>query len=495
MPQLMPGSVQPPASRSTSIVRPDRAEPAYRRRVADATAQPEGAAGCAKRTAARRLFTGPLDMTLSTESLPLLSDVDAWSNQASATAVRLRGEPQSAATPSIVQVRFAGESSTLPAVSVARTSKRCSPEPRPSTCCGDVQAANAAPSSEHANVDPGSFEENSNVAEPTLVVPDGPASMDVSGRGEVRVRSVRTERRARARGSTTSCPRFRSGRAARSGPSGPRTRPRRTARSRRRSPPASRSRRPSRPGPGTPGGSRRRSRNRAPAGRTTAATRGRRGTSGRWPGPCRSSSASPDCRRGRSTRRPTGEAVALQPVRGSGPPGSGGTPPAVNVSQLRFAMPPAAVSGGGPRKTTYRLWMPLAPEIGAVRVVHEPQPPVFDDLDAPDQRAGRAPEPQLDVPPGRSRRERRRSSRRRRSAPGSRRGSRRPLRSRRFARSPSRRCRARSRCPTARRSSPPRAWRPRCAAAAGPGSRSRTESRRCGRRRSRRRPRTRSSSR
>src|SRR5919106_659433 len=168
-PHVIPDSVQPPASRRTSIVRSDRAEPAYRRSVADSTAQPEGATGCAKRTAARRLFTGPLDMTLSTESLPLLSDVEAWSYQASAT-------------PSIVHMRLAGESSTLPARSVARTSRRCSPLPSPNRWWGDVQAANGAPSSEQANVDPGSLDENSNVAEPSPAVPDGPASMDVSGR-------------------------------------------------------------------------------------------------------------------------------------------------------------------------------------------------------------------------------------------------------------------------------------------------------------------------
>src|SRR5918999_1414461 len=153
--QVIPDSVHPPASRRTSIVRSDRAEPAYRRSVADSTAQPEGAAGCAKRTAARRLLTGPLDMTLSTESLPLLSDVEAWSNQASATAVRVRGWPQSAATPSTVHVRTAGESSTLPAMSVARASKRCSPLPRPSRWWGELQAVNGAPSSEQANVEPG----------------------------------------------------------------------------------------------------------------------------------------------------------------------------------------------------------------------------------------------------------------------------------------------------------------------------------------------------
>src|ERR671918_493507 len=180
-PHVIPDSVQPPASRRTSIVRSDRAEPAYRRSVADSTAQPEGAAGCAKRTAARRLLTGPFDMTLSTESLPLLSDVEAWSNQASATAVSRCGSPQSAATPSIVQVRLAGESSTLPAMSVARTSRRCSPFPSPNRWLGDVQAANGAPSNEQGKVDPGSLGENSKVAEPTPVVPDGPASMEVSG--------------------------------------------------------------------------------------------------------------------------------------------------------------------------------------------------------------------------------------------------------------------------------------------------------------------------
>src|ERR687896_1649964 len=129
--QVIPDSVQPPAIRRTSIVRSDRAEPAYRRSVADSTAQPEGAAGCAKRTAARRLLTGPLDMTLSTESPPLLSDVEAWSNQASATAVSRCRSPQSAATPSIVQVRLAGESSTLPAKAVAPPPEGGPPLPRP----------------------------------------------------------------------------------------------------------------------------------------------------------------------------------------------------------------------------------------------------------------------------------------------------------------------------------------------------------------------------
>src|SRR5918998_1394489 len=71
-----------------------------------------------------------------------------------------------------------------------------------------------------------------------------------------------------------------------------------------------------------------------------------------------------------------GEAVRFHPVRVSGPPGSGGAPGATNLIQLRLAMPLTAVSGGSPRKTRYRLWMPLTPLIGAVSVVQLSQPPV-----------------------------------------------------------------------------------------------------------------------
>src|ERR671914_659282 len=71
-----------------------------------------------------------------------------------------------------------------------------------------------------------------------------------------------------------------------------------------------------------------------------------------------------------------GEAVTRQPARGSGPPGSGGAPGAANLIQLRFAMPLTAVSGGSPRNTRYKLWMPLTPLIGAVSVVQLSQPPV-----------------------------------------------------------------------------------------------------------------------
>jgi hypothetical protein len=46
---------------------------------------------------------------------------------------------------------------------------------------GDVQAVNAAPSSEQAKVEPGSLDEKANEAELELTRPDGPESIVVSG--------------------------------------------------------------------------------------------------------------------------------------------------------------------------------------------------------------------------------------------------------------------------------------------------------------------------
>src|SRR5688500_5162217 len=51
------------------------------------------------------------------------------------------------------QLRCAHVSSTLPAGSIARTGRSCGPTARPLSCFGDVQAVNAAPSSEHSNVE------------------------------------------------------------------------------------------------------------------------------------------------------------------------------------------------------------------------------------------------------------------------------------------------------------------------------------------------------
>jgi hypothetical protein len=44
---------------------------------------------------------------------------------------------------------------------------------------GDVQAEKEAPSSRHSNVEPGSLDENVNVALVSVVVPLGPLSIEV----------------------------------------------------------------------------------------------------------------------------------------------------------------------------------------------------------------------------------------------------------------------------------------------------------------------------
>jgi hypothetical protein len=56
-----------------------------------------------------------------------------------------------------------------------------SPRESPVTWCGDSQAANAAPSSEHWKVAPASALENSNVALVSWVGSSGPELIDVSG--------------------------------------------------------------------------------------------------------------------------------------------------------------------------------------------------------------------------------------------------------------------------------------------------------------------------
>jgi hypothetical protein len=61
-------------------------------------------------------------------------------------------------------VALAGEASTLPAASVARTSTVCWARLRPVYVFGDVHAAHAPPSSRHANVAPDSLALKATVA-------------------------------------------------------------------------------------------------------------------------------------------------------------------------------------------------------------------------------------------------------------------------------------------------------------------------------------------
>jgi hypothetical protein len=81
---------------------------------------------------------------------------------------------------STFHVKDAGDASTLPAVSVARTSKVCVPSPRPVSERGLVHATNAPPSRLHWNV-PASFELNWNAALVELLHAGGCESIVVCG--------------------------------------------------------------------------------------------------------------------------------------------------------------------------------------------------------------------------------------------------------------------------------------------------------------------------
>ena len=56
----------------------------------------------------------------------------------------------------------------------------CGPLASVAVVCGDVQAPNTAPSIRHSNVPP-SPDENVNVGVASVIVPDGPESIVVSG--------------------------------------------------------------------------------------------------------------------------------------------------------------------------------------------------------------------------------------------------------------------------------------------------------------------------
>ncbi len=75
---------------------------------------------------------------------------------------------------STVNVRDAGVWSTLPAGSVARTSKVCSPSASVVVGCGAAHGANGPPSTRHSKVASGVPSENSNSGVASVVVPDGP---------------------------------------------------------------------------------------------------------------------------------------------------------------------------------------------------------------------------------------------------------------------------------------------------------------------------------
>jgi hypothetical protein len=81
---------------------------------------------------------------------------------------------------STLKERVAGVASTLPEASRARTANVCAPSGSTAVVCGEVQTANAAPSTRHSNV-PGSLAENVYAGLTSLIAPSGPDSITVSG--------------------------------------------------------------------------------------------------------------------------------------------------------------------------------------------------------------------------------------------------------------------------------------------------------------------------
>ena len=82
---------------------------------------------------------------------------------------------------STVKVRFAGVASTLPARSVARTSKVWTPSASVPVVRGEAQALNAALSTRHSKVEPASEVVNAKVGVGSGVGFDGPELMVVFG--------------------------------------------------------------------------------------------------------------------------------------------------------------------------------------------------------------------------------------------------------------------------------------------------------------------------
>src|SRR5918992_1072746 len=105
---------------------------------------------------------------------------ESWLIQLSASAVSVTdSQLPPLAGASTVHECSAGDSSTLPAASLARTRNTWSPTPRFEYSIGEVHAANDPPSSMHSKVAPASSDEKSNVALVSVVVAAGRADPSI----------------------------------------------------------------------------------------------------------------------------------------------------------------------------------------------------------------------------------------------------------------------------------------------------------------------------
>src|SRR5918999_1714831 len=134
-------------------------------------------AGRLNRTSARELPEPDLEVTFRSESVPKLLPPALWSTQLSRSAATV-AVVQAATT---VQARAAGDWSTLPAGSIARTRTSWLPTVNPVYWCGEAQPLHAPPSREHWNDEPASLDENVNDGLRSVVDPLGPVSRVVSG--------------------------------------------------------------------------------------------------------------------------------------------------------------------------------------------------------------------------------------------------------------------------------------------------------------------------
>src|SRR5918999_2686593 len=180
--QFTDPSAQSLVTLSASIVRPIRDASANSRSVADSTSQPAGRSGIANRTRPRRLRLVPSDIARKVVCEPAVAVWESWLIQLSASAVSVTDSqlppPGNAST---VHECSAGDSSTLPAPSFARTLKVCGPTASPVYSLGESQAAQAESFSEHSNVAPAS-EEKLRLASVSVVVAAGrPEPSVVSG--------------------------------------------------------------------------------------------------------------------------------------------------------------------------------------------------------------------------------------------------------------------------------------------------------------------------
>ena len=82
---------------------------------------------------------------------------------------------------STVIVRLSGVGSVFPATSIARTSKVWEPSASEAVVFGEVHDDQTPPSTRHSKVEPASLEENAYVGVESLVKPDGPLSIVVTG--------------------------------------------------------------------------------------------------------------------------------------------------------------------------------------------------------------------------------------------------------------------------------------------------------------------------